>query len=73
MCLFVVKFAGGKMKAKVNASVCIGCAFCSSLCSDIYEMSGGLAVAKDIEIPDALLKSAKSAAGDCPVSAIEIK
>lgn len=61
------------MKAKVNANACIGCALCVSLCSDIFEMDGALAVAKDIELSDAVLKSAKQAASDCPVNAIEIK
>jgi len=61
------------MKAKVNANACIGCALCASLCPDIFEMEGALAVAKDIELSDVVLKSAKQAAGDCPVNAIEIK
>jgi len=61
------------MKAKVNANACIGCALCASLCPDIFEMDGVLAVAKDVELSDAVLKSVKQAANDCPVSAIEIK
>ncbi|MCK9583032.1 MAG: ferredoxin [Endomicrobiales bacterium] len=61
------------MKAKVNAKACIGCALCVSLCPDIFQMDGVLAVAKEVELLDAVLKSAKQAVNDCPVSAIEIK
>ena len=62
------------MKAYVDKNTCIGCGLCADICPEIFEMEDdGLAVAKDIDIPDDLLESAKEAEESCPVDAITIE
>lgn len=61
------------MKAFVDKNTCIGCAVCSDICPKIFSMDDdGLAVAKDIEIPDDILADAKEAEESCPVGAITV-
>ncbi|OPJ61941.1 ferredoxin [Clostridium oryzae] len=62
------------MKAVVDKDTCISCGLCPTICSEIFEMDDdGKAVAKDEEIPDEILDSAKEAEEGCPVSAITVK
>ena len=63
------------MKGFVDEELCIGCGLCPSLCPEIFKMNSetGKAMAKDEEILEDLLGSAKEAEEQCPVEAIEIK
>lgn len=62
------------MRAFVDKNTCIGCGLCPSICSDIFEMDDdGLAIAKEIDIEDSLIDSAKEAEDSCPVGAITVE
>ena len=62
------------MKGHVDKDTCIGCGLCPEICPEIFEMDDdGLAVAKDIEIPEDVEDSAKEAEESCPVDAITVE
>lgn len=62
------------MKANVDKDLCIGCELCPDICPEIFSMDDdGLAVAKDIEIPEDIEDSAKDAESQCPVEAISVE
>ncbi len=64
------------MKAKVDKELCIGCALCSGIAQDIFEMdydAGKAVVKKDAKIGPDNMESAKSAEQNCPVAAISLK
>ena len=58
------------MKVKVDKEKCIGCGACAAVCSDVFEMKEGKAVAKEAETDK---ECAKEAADTCPVDAIKIE
>ncbi len=59
------------MKYFINET-CIGCGVCIDLCPDIFSMGdSGVAVAKDMEVPENLLDSAREAREECPSESIE--
>ena len=60
------------MKVVVDKDVCIGCGLCVQVAPDVYEMQGEIALVKAGEIPAAQAADAKSAAEQCPVSAIAV-
>ena len=58
----------------MDKDTCIGCGLCPEICPEIFEMDDdGLAVAKDIEIPEDVEDSAKEAEESCPVDAITVE
>lgn len=62
------------MRAYVDKETCIGCELCPEICPEIFFMEDdGLAEAKEIELPDELLDSAKEAEDSCPSDSIIIK
>lgn len=62
------------MKAHVDKDICIGCGLCPDICPEIFSMDDdGLAIAKDIEIPEDIVDSAKDAESQCPVEAISVE
>ncbi|MFP4697226.1 MAG: ferredoxin [Eubacteriales bacterium] len=62
------------MKAYVDKDLCIGCELCPGICPEIYSMEDdGLAIAKDIEIPEEIEETAQEAAESCPVDAIKVE
>lgn len=62
------------MKGFVDKETCIGCGLCPEVCPDIFEMDDdGLAIARDIEIPEDIEDSAKDAEESCPVAAITVE
>ncbi len=63
------------MKAIVNEETCIGCALCSGIADDIFEMNYdiGKAVVKiNAMIGPDNIERAKEAEQNCPVGAIKI-
>lgn len=62
------------MKGNVDKDACIGCGLCPEICPEIFSMEDdGLAVAKDIQIPDDVLESAQEAEDSCPSDAITVE
>ncbi len=62
------------MRANVDKEECIGCGLCPDICPEIFSMEDdGLAVAKDIEIPEDVLESAQEAEDSCPSDAITVE
>jgi len=62
------------MKGFVDKDTCIGCGLCPDICEDIFRMDDdGLAIAKDIEIPEDMIASAIEAQEACPVAAITVE
>ena len=68
-------YSGGiEMRAFVDKEECISCGLCPDICGDIFSMDDdGLAVAKDIEIPEEILDEAQDAEASCPSEAITIE
>ena len=58
------------MKFHVNEN-CIGCGLCASICSDVFQLNDGVAVAKSGPVDAGLEAPALEAQQSCPVSAIE--
>ena len=59
------------MRFKVNED-CIGCGLCAGTCPEVFAMTDeGVAKAQPGEVDGAELETAKEAAENCPVSAIE--
>lgn len=60
------------MEAKVNSN-CIGCGVCAGTCPEVFQMNdSGLAEVVGDVTPE-LEESVRTAASDCPVSAIELE
>ena len=67
-------FGGVKLKGNVDKDTCIGCGLCPSICPEIFEMDDDdKAKAKNIDIPEGEIDSAKEAEESCPVNAISVK
>jgi ferredoxin len=58
------------MKAEVDGSLCTGCELCVDACPKVFRMEGDVAVGGDVAPEDAA--AARTAAEDCPSSAITI-
>jgi ferredoxin len=61
------------MKAIVDPDTCTGCELCVSLCPEVFQMEGNVAIAYVDEVPPAFHESAREAAESCPVDAITIE
>lgn len=63
------------LKAKVDKETCIGCALCSGIAQDIFEMdydAGKAIVKKSAKIVPENEAFAKDAEANCPVGAISL-
>ena len=61
------------MKVKVKSDECIGCAACTAVCPNVFEMSDeGFATAKVAEVAEGDKAAVEEAKDGCPVSAIEV-
>ena len=60
------------MKVVVDDSSCIGCGLCVQVAPDVFEMKGDKAVAVSGPVGADKVADAKSAAEQCPVSAITV-
>jgi len=63
------------LKAKVDKNTCIGCALCSGIAQDVFEMdydAGKAVVKKDARITPENEAMAKDAEANCPVGAISL-
>ncbi len=62
------------MQAQVYAKSCIQCGLCATLCPAVFTLEvGEPARAIDGPVPDQFQPSAREAADDCPVGAIELR
>ena len=60
------------MCARVDAVICTGCETCVSVCPQLFEMRGGVAVLRMSPLPAQWASEAREAANACPVDAIAI-
>jgi ferredoxin len=61
------------MKVEVDASACTGCAVCSDLVPDVFELTDDMiSVVKTPEVPAGLEDQVQEAADSCPVTCITI-
>lgn len=65
------------MAKKISIRGCIGCAMCTNLCPELFEMDDSFHAypvnGEDAEIPEDLEDSASQAQDYCPVNAICIE
>lgn len=61
------------MKVIVDQETCTGCELCVQTCPEALKMEGDKAVGYADPIPAESEDSAKQAADDCPVGAIQIQ
>ena len=61
------------MKVQVDKETCVGDETCVTICPEIFEMEGDVAVAKMENVPKELEGKCKEAAESCPVEAIIIE
>jgi len=61
------------MKVRVDKEACVGDETCVSICPEVFEMDGDIAVAKMGDVPPNLQASCREAADACPVEAITIE
>lgn len=62
------------MKAKVDRDTCIGCALCTSICPEVFEMDDeNIAIVIADPVPADVEEEAKDAEDQCPVDAISIE
>lgn len=59
------------MKVVVDQDACIGCGLCVQVAADVFDMQADKAVVKK-GVSDSSMDDAKSAAEQCPVSAITV-
>jgi len=61
------------MKVEVDASVCTGCAVCTDLVPEVFELSDdNVSVVKTPEVPSGLEDKVREAADSCPVTCIQV-
>ncbi len=60
------------MKAVVDPETCIGCGLCPQVCSEVFRMEEDKAVAYTDPVPPEFEGTAREAADQCPVAAIQI-
>ena len=61
------------MKAFVDENVCISCGLCEGICSDVFSLDTGVAVAIEEKFQAELEDSVREACDGCPVQAISIE
>ncbi len=61
------------MKVIIDEETCIGCGTCVDICSEVFEMSGDIAIVKTQNIDEDLENDCVEAADSCPVDAIIIE
>jgi ferredoxin len=61
------------MKAMVDQDTCTGCGLCVSICPEVFEMEGDVAVAYADPVPEEAEEDCRQAAESCPVEAIAVE
>lgn len=59
------------MKAYVDENVCISCGLCEGICSEVFSLDTGVAVAGDVV--SGTEDSVNEACENCPVGAISVE
>ena len=61
------------MKVAVDAGTCTGCALCSDLVPEVFEINGdNVSVVKTPDVPAGLDDKVREAAESCPVTCIAV-
>jgi ferredoxin len=61
------------MKVEVDAGTCTGCAVCSDLVPEVFEISDdNVSVVKSPDVPAGLEAKVQEAADSCPVTCITV-
>ncbi len=61
------------MKVEVDASACTGCAVCTDLVPEVFELSDdNISVVKTPDVPADLADKVREAVDSCPVTCISI-
>jgi len=61
------------MKVEVDAGTCTGCAVCSDLVPEVFEISDdNVSVVKSPDVPAGLEAKVREAADSCPVTCIAV-
>lgn len=61
------------MKVQVDGSACTGCAVCSDLVPEVFELNDeNISVVKNPDVPAALESKVQEAADNCPVTCITV-
>lgn len=60
------------MKVTVDEETCIGCGLCAETCPEVFEMKDDKACVKGNEVPEGAADTARTAAEECPVEAIQV-
>jgi ferredoxin len=61
------------MKVEVDASACTGCAVCTDLVPEVFELSDdNISVVKTPDVPAELADKVREAVDSCPVTCISI-
>ena len=60
------------MKAFVDENVCISCGLCEGVCSDVFSLDTGVAVAVE-DVATEFEDATREACDGCPVQAISIE
>ncbi len=61
------------MRAIVDPDTCIGCELCPSICPEVFEMEGNVAITIKDPVPPDVEDTAREAAESCPTEAIKIE
>jgi len=62
------------MKAKVDASTCVSCGLCVSICSEVFKMNDNDIAEVIIDpIPSEAEDTCREAAEGCPIEAISLE
>ena len=61
------------MRVRVDADLCTGCAVCTDMCPEVFDLRDAVSVVLVDEVPQDLADTVREAAEACPVEAIIVE
>lgn len=61
------------MRVRVDADLCTGCAVCTDMCPEVFDLRDDVSVVLVDEVPQDLADTVREAAEACPVEAIIVE